>query len=505
MADDAIDRKAEERMEFSTSKEVSVAPTFEAMHLKENLLRGIYAYGYESPSAVQSRAIVQICKGRDTIAQAQSGTGKTATFSISILQVIDTAVRESQALVLSPTRELATQIQSVLLALGDYMNVQCHACIGGTNVGEDIRKLDYGQHVVSGTPGRVADMIRRRNLRTRNIKMLVLDEADELLNRGFREQIYDVYRYLPPATQVVVVSATLPYDVLDMTTKFMTDPVRVLVKRDELTLEGLKQYFIAVEKEEWKFDTLCDLYDTLTITQAVIFCNTRRKVDWLTDKMRDANFTVSSMHGEMPQKERDSIMQEFRQGNSRVLISTDVWARGIDVQQVSLVINYDLPSNRENYIHRIGRSGRFGRKGVAINFVTSEDVRILRDIERKCTYDRRMRTIANSLHSLLLHPDRRDADECCRPACLSIADVPDEHIEISRLRLDDYRPNSWLLPAKPKAWIDIVHATAPKRMTWCKDCVIGKRPLGMEMGICSQNVSCLIVVLYEAPADASKV
>jgi ATP-dependent RNA helicase len=285
------------------------------------------------------------------------------------------------ALVLSPTRELATQIQSVIMALGDYMNVQCHACIGGTNIGEDIRKLDYGQHVVSGTPGRVADMIRRRHLRTRHIKMLVLDEADELLNRGFREQIYDVYRYLPPATQVVVVSATLPYDVLDMTTKFMTDPVRVLVKRDELTLEGIKQYFIAVEKEEWKFDTLCDLYDTLTITQAVIFCNTRRKVDWLTDKMREANFTVSSMHGEMPQKERDSIMQDFRQGNSRVLISTDVWARGIDVQQVSLVINYDLPINRENYIHRIGRSGRFGRKGVAINFVTSDDVRILRDIE----------------------------------------------------------------------------------------------------------------------------
>ena len=319
---------------------------------------------------------------------------------------------------LSPTRELATQIQSVLLALGDYMNVQCHACIGGTNVGEDIRKLDYGQHVVSGTPGRVADMIRRRNLRTRNIKMLVLDEADELLNRGFREQIYDVYRYLPPATQVVVVSATLPYDVLDMTTKFMTDPVRILVKRDELTLEGLKQYFIAVEKEEWKFDTLCDLYDTLTITQAVIFCNTRRKVDWLTDKMREANFTVSSMHGEMPQKERDSIMGEFRQGNSRVLISTDVWARGIDVQQVSLVINYDLPSNRENYIHRIGRSGRFGRKGVAINFVTSEDVRILRDIERESESFLLLRLQVLTVNSVLLDSDRRDADECGRSTIL---------------------------------------------------------------------------------------
>ena len=212
------------------------------------------------------------------IAQAQSGTGKTATFSISILQSIDVTVRETQALVLSPTRELATQIQSVVLALGDYMNVQCHACIGGTSIGEDIRKLEYGQHIVSGTPGRVFDMIRRRSLRTRNIKMLVLDEADELLNKGFKDQIYEVYRYLPPATQVVLLSATLPYDVLEMTTKFMTDPIRILVKRDELTLEGIKQFFVAVEKEEWKFDTLCDLYDTLTITQAVIFCNTRRKV-----------------------------------------------------------------------------------------------------------------------------------------------------------------------------------------------------------------------------------
>ncbi|KAF9821484.1 hypothetical protein IEO21_00730 [Rhodonia placenta] len=372
----------DEKLIFESSEAVSVVSTFDDLGLKEDLLRGIYAYNFEKPSAIQQRAILPIIQGRDVIAQAQSGTGKTATFSISILQSIDVTVRETQALVLSPTRELATQIQSVVLALGDYMNVQCHACIGGTSIGEDIRKLEYGQHVVSGTPGRVFDMIRRRSLRTRNIKMLVLDEADELLNKGFKDQIYDVYRYLPPATQVVLLSATLPYDVLEMTTKFMTDPIRILVKRDELTLEGIKQFFVAVEKEDWKFDTLCDLYDTLTITQAVIFCNTRRKVDWLTEKMRAANFTVSSMHGEMVQKERDAIMAEFRSGTSRVLITTDVWARGIDVQQVSLVINYDLPANRENYIHRIGRSGRFGRKGVAINFVTVDDVRILRDIEQ---------------------------------------------------------------------------------------------------------------------------
>ncbi|ORZ23340.1 ATP-dependent RNA helicase FAL1 [Absidia repens] len=378
----SFDHSTDNKLAFETSENVKVVPTFDSIGLKEDLLRGIYAYNFEKPSAIQQRAIVPITRGRDVIAQAQSGTGKTATFSISVLQTIDTAVRETQALILSPTRELATQIQSVVLALGDYMNVQCHACIGGTNVGEDIRRLDNGVHVVSGTPGRVYDMIRRRNLRTRNIKMLVLDEADELLNMGFKDQIYDIYRHLPPSTQVVLLSATLPHDVLTMTQNFMTDPIRILVKRDELTLEGIKQFFVAVEQEEWKFDTLCDLYDTLTITQAVIFCNTRRKVDWLTEKMREANFTVSAMHGEMPQKERDAIMNEFRQGASRVLITTDVWARGIDVQQVSLVINYDLPGNRENYIHRIGRSGRFGRKGVAINFVKNDDLKILRDIEQ---------------------------------------------------------------------------------------------------------------------------
>jgi ATP-dependent RNA helicase len=308
---------------------VKVVTAFDQMGLKEDLLRGVYAYGFEKPSAIQQRAIAPIVKGRDVIAQAQSGTGKTATFSISALQIIETSLRETQVLVLSPTRELAVQIQTVVMALGDYMNVQCHACIGGTSMAEDMKKLDYGQHIVSGTPGRVFDMIKRRSLRTRNVKMLILDEADEMLSKGFKDQIYDVYRYLPPTTQVVLLSATLPVEVLEITTKFMTDPVRVLVKRDELTLEGIKQFFVAVEKEEWKFDTLCDLYDTLTITQAVIFCNTRRKVDWLTEKMRDANFTVSAMHGEMPQKERDMIMTEFRSAASRVLITTDVWARGI--------------------------------------------------------------------------------------------------------------------------------------------------------------------------------
>jgi translation initiation factor 4A len=359
-----------------------VTDNFDDMNLKEELLRGVFAYGFEKPSAIQQRAILPVIKGHDVIAQAQSGTGKTATFSISILQSIDISIRKCQALVLSPTRELAQQIQKVVLALGDYMDCKCHACIGGTNVRDDMKILEAGVHVVVGTPGRVWDMINRRALNTENIKMFVLDEADEMLSRGFKDQIYEVFQLLPPQTQVVLLSATMPPDVLEVTKNFMRDPIRILVKRDELTLEGIKQFYVSVEKEEWKLDTLCDLYETVTITQAIIFCNTRRKVDWLTEKMQSREFTVSAMHGEMTQAEREIIMREFRSGSSRVLITTDLLARGIDVQQISLVINYDLPANRENYIHRIGRGGRFGRKGVAINFVTNEDFRMLRDIEQ---------------------------------------------------------------------------------------------------------------------------
>jgi len=368
--------------DISGTDDVRVITTFEEMKLKDDLLRGIYAYGFEKPSAIQQRAILPIVEGRDLIAQSQSGTGKTAVFCIGVLQVIDVKVRHTQAIVLSPTRELAEQTLKVMCALGDGMSIRCHACIGGKKLGEDIKVLEEGVQVISGTPGRVWDMIKRSHIKTQTVKQFIIDEADELFQRGFQEQIYDIYRYLPSTVQVVLISATMPHSVLGMTKKFMHDPICVLVKRDELTLEGIKQFHVPVEKEEWKFDTLCDLYDMLTITQAVIFCNTRKKVDWLAKKMRDANFTVSAMHGEMEQTEREAVMQEFRSGASRVLITTDIWGRGLDVQQVSLVICFDLPINRENYIHRIGRSGRFGRKGVAINFVTDADYKTFNEIQR---------------------------------------------------------------------------------------------------------------------------
>ncbi|VEV58407.1 helicase 45, putative eukaryotic initiation factor 4a, putative [Plasmodium vinckei vinckei] len=350
-----------------------IVDTFDALGLNEKLLRGIYSYGFEKPSAIQQRGIKPILKGYDTIGQAQSGTGKTATFVISSLQLINYDYVACQALILAPTRELAQQIQKVVLALGDYLKVKCHACVGGTVVREDIDKLKQGVHMVVGTPGRVYDMIDKRHLGVDRLKLFILDEADEMLSRGFKAQIYEVFKKLVPDIQVALFSATMPQEILELTTRFMRDPKTILVKKDELTLEGIRQFYVAVEKEEWKLDTLCDLYETLTITQSIIYCNTRKKVDILTQEMHNRLFTVSCMHGDMDQKDRDLIMREFRSGSTRVLVTTDLLARGIDVQQVSLVINYDLPCSPDTYIHRIGRSGRFGRKGVAINFVTNDD------------------------------------------------------------------------------------------------------------------------------------
>jgi len=375
--------------------------SFDDLDLCEGLLRGIYSYGFERPSAIQQRAIRPILDGRDTIGQAQSGTGKTATFLIGVLERIDYERRKCQALILAPTRELAQQIHQVAQALGDYVGLRSHCCVGGTAARQDVARLQEGQHLVVGTPGRVMDMMSKGHLRVERSGCLVLDEADEMLSTGFKDSVYEIFKTLPPDVQVCLFSATLHNEILDLTKKFMRDPVRILVKKDELTLEGIKQFYVAVEREEWKFDILCDLYETLTISQAIIYCNTKRKVDFVANEMTKRDFTVSTMHADLDQQERQLIMREFRSGSSRVLISTDLLARGIDVQQVSLVINYDLPfpNKVENYLHRIGRSGRFGRKGAAINFVTSGDVRTMRDIER--FYDTQVEELPMNLADLI--------------------------------------------------------------------------------------------------------
>merc|ERR1712110_437244 len=371
-----------EEITVTGAEEYPVYESFEDLELEEQLLRGIFSYGFEKPSAIQRRGIRPLIDGRDLIGQAQSGTGKTATFIIGALQRIDFSHQMCQVLVLAPTRELATQTQKVALALGDYLNVKCHVCIGGTARGDDVRRLREGQSLVVGTPGRVYDMMEKQCLRTDSLHTFILDEADEMLSCGFKEQVYKIFKMLPAEVQVCLFSATMPPEILDLTRKFMRDPVRILAKRAELTLEGIQQFYIAAEKEEWKLDILCDLYETLTISQCIIYCNTRRKVEALECEMAKRDFTVSVMHADLGQEARDLVMRQFRSGSSRVLISTDLLARGIDVQQVSLVINYDLPREMENYLHRIGRAGRFGRKGVAINFVTDRDVRTMKDIER---------------------------------------------------------------------------------------------------------------------------
>jgi translation initiation factor 4A len=369
-------------MTLSSAEEYPVFESFDDYDLRDNLLRGIYSYGFEKPSAIQQRGIKPIMDGRDTLGQAQSGTGKTAAFLIGCLQRIDVNLNACQALILAPTRELADQIQKVAMALGDYDMVKCYACIGGTNVQETRKALAAGPQLVVGTPGRVLDMISRRYLRVDDLIALILDEADEMLSSGFKDQMYDVFQLLPPDVQVCLFSATMPPEILNLTKKFMRNPVRILVKNEELTLEGIRQFYVALEREEWKLDVLCDLYAELTITQAIIYCNSRRKVEELAYQLAKRDFTISTMHADLNQEERNLVMREFRSGSSRILISTDLLARGIDVQQVSLVINYDLPRNIESYLHRIGRAGRYGRKGAAINFVKRDDVSNMRAIER---------------------------------------------------------------------------------------------------------------------------
>ena len=283
---------------------------------------------------------------------------------------------------LSPTRELSSQIFTVLSTITSKMNITKHLLIGGKNLSQDFDALDKGAQIVVGTPGRVYDMLKRYALRADNINLVVLDEADEMLSRGFKDQIYEIFQFIPKQSQVALFSATMPSEALDLTKRFMNNPVEILVKNDELTLEGIKQYYVAVETENWKFDTLCDLYSSISVAQAIIYCNSKRKADWIKDRLIANGFTVESIHGDMRQRERDTILDGFRAGHHRILLATDIIARGIDVQQVSLVINYDLPKYREVYIHRIGRSGRFGRKGASINFVTREDYRVLKDIEK---------------------------------------------------------------------------------------------------------------------------
>ena len=373
-----------EKCEF-TDDTSTLCSEFDSMKLKDDILRGIYSHGFEKPSPIQQRAILPLINGVDLFAQAQSGTGKTGTFAIAILQRISFEVKpheNPQALILVPTRELAQQIKKVIDGIGSYCKISVHACIGGTNIMEDINALKSGQHIVVGTPGRIYDMINRNILALANLKMLILDEADQMLDRGFQAQIYEIFKCgISKSTQIGLFSATWTKEAEDIAILFMNNPIKIEVKKESITLDGIKQYKIILQKEEFKFGVLVDLYKAISIKQAIIYCNNKKKVEDIASKLKENGLSMIYMHGEMSQLERDKIMQEFRSGSTRILITTDLLARGIDIQQVSLVINYDIPNNKENYIHRIGRTGRFGRKGIALNFVSDKEMQSISDIE----------------------------------------------------------------------------------------------------------------------------
>jgi translation initiation factor 4A len=363
--------------------EYPLVQTWDAYNIKEELLRGIYAYGFENPSEIQKKAIMPIINGRDIFAQAQSGSGKTGTFSIGTLQNIDTKINAIQAIILAPTHELAKQISNVISSLGNFMEgLKVKTIIGGTSIQEDTANIrENCPHIIVGCSGRIYDMIVRKYLKISNVKMLILDEADEMLSKGFKDQIYNIFQHLSKDIQLVLFSATMPEDILKLTHKIMRNPVKITMKKEELNLECIQQYFVALRDDHNKYDTLKDLFSAITVNQCIIYCNNVKRVIDLQNAMTNDGYSVCSIHSSMDKTEREKVFAGFRTGSYRVLISSNITARGIDVQQVSTVINFDVPKCVHTYLHRIGRSGRWGRKGLAINFVTKKDIFTMRKIE----------------------------------------------------------------------------------------------------------------------------
>jgi len=374
----------ETNLESVKNEEIKVISNWDDFDLDDNILRGIYSYGFEKPSQIQQTAILPILEKKDVIAQAPSGTGKTGAFTISSLQRLDLTSDTTQVLILAPTHELVKQIHNVICSIGTMMEgLRVKLLVGGTSVSEDSHELRNNvPHVIVGSVGRVSDMIRRRNIQTKNIKLFVLDEADEMLSGGFINNIRDMFITFGEDIQTAIFSATLPKEIIELTDRFMKTPTRITMEAEKLNLEGIQQFFVALSNDHEKYATLMDLFSKLTINQTIVYANSVNRVVDLYDAMKKDGCAVCCIHSNMTTQERQQSLQAFRAGEYRVLISSNVTARGIDVQQVSFVINFDIPRCVHNYLHRIGRSGRWGRKGMAINFITREDVSIMKNIER---------------------------------------------------------------------------------------------------------------------------
>lgn len=355
---------------------------FEDLQINDNIKRAVLEMGFEEPSPIQAQSIPVILSGKDVIGQAQTGTGKTAAFSIPLLEMVNPEDKSLQAVVLCPTRELAIQVSSEIRKIGKYMHgVKTLPVYGGQPIDRQIKSLKNGVQVVIGTPGRVIDHINRKTLKLDNVKMIMLDEADEMLDMGFREDIEMILSKTPEERQTTFFSATMPKGILELTKQYQKDPVHIKVVRKELTVPNIKQYYIETRSSN-KLEVLCRLIDVYNPKLSVVFTNTKKGADELVSDLQARGYFADALHGDLKQTQRDIVMDKFRNGTIDILVATDVAARGIDVDDVEAVFNYDLPQDEEYYVHRIGRTGRAGRNGISFSFVFGKDMRKMRDIER---------------------------------------------------------------------------------------------------------------------------
>ena len=357
----------EQQVNHNTSENIS----FEDMDLKSTLIEGVYLYGFKKPSPIQIKGIKSLNTGKDCILQSQSGTGKTATYLLGVMNRIEES-KKIQGMILTPTRELSEQVYNVAKNISKKTKIKITKCIGGTNMYKNIQNLK-NSNLIIGTIGRIHHLIEENKINFHNLKFAVIDEADDVLSDGVSKKLRYIFDNLTDTTQVCLISATLSSNVFNFSKKIMHDPIKILLKKNEIAVDLISQFYLDVELEEYKFDVLLDLYNLISTSQAIIFCNTIRKVNWLTEKLKEQNFSITAIHGKMTQDERNEIVKDFRDGKTRLLLTTDLLSRGIDIPQVNLVINYDLPQNKETYIHRIGRCGRFGKKGISISMVKMED------------------------------------------------------------------------------------------------------------------------------------
>ena len=357
---------------------------FDELNIDERILRAIEDMGFEETSPIQTQAIPAVCEGIDVVGQAQTGTGKTAAYTIPMLMKIDPQIKKPQAIVLCPTRELAVQVAEEIRKLAKYMSdIKVLPVYGGQEIVRQIKSLKTGVQIIVGTPGRVMDHMRRKTVKFDNINMVILDEADEMLDMGFREDMETILTETPEDRQTVMFSATMPKAIMDIARNFQKDARIIKVVRKELTVSNIEQFYYEVRPKN-KTEVLCRLIDIYNPRLSVVFCNTKRQVDELISELKGRGYFADGIHGDMKQQQRDRVMDDFRSGKVDILIATDVAARGIDVDDVDMVLNYDIPQDEEYYVHRIGRTGRAGRSGMALSFISGKEVYKLKDIERYC-------------------------------------------------------------------------------------------------------------------------